>query len=90
MTHEERRAIWQERINQWQQSGLRPAAFARQHALDVKRLAYWRARLKSNAPGPARRHNRCFNMSRLQCEPQGVGTESGSHRSAHHLDATRY
>ncbi|MFZ6766637.1 IS66 family insertion sequence element accessory protein TnpA [Undibacterium sp. Di26W] len=53
MTREERRAVWQERINQWQQSGLRPAAFARQHALDVKRLAYWRTRLKSNAPGPA-------------------------------------
>ena len=53
MTREERRALWQERINQWQQSGLRLATFARQHELDIKRLAYWRARLKSNESGSA-------------------------------------
>ncbi len=52
MTREERRAEWQERIHQWQQSGLRLATFARQHELDIKRLAYWRTRLKSNAPPP--------------------------------------
>ncbi|MFZ2999077.1 MAG: hypothetical protein WA071_01915 [Undibacterium umbellatum] len=51
MTREERRALWQERSTQWQQSGLRLAAFARQHELDIKRLAYWRTRLKSNASG---------------------------------------
>ena len=47
MTREERRAVWQERINQWQQSGLRLATFARQYELDIKRLAYWRTRLKN-------------------------------------------
>lgn len=51
MTREERRALWQERINQWQQSGLRLATFARQHELDIKRLAYWRARLRTKASG---------------------------------------
>lgn len=51
MTREERRTLWQERINQWQQSGLRLAAFARHHELDIKRLAYWRTRLKNNASG---------------------------------------
>lgn len=40
MTREARRALWQERINQWQQSGLRLAAFARQYELDIERLAY--------------------------------------------------
>ncbi|MFZ6677774.1 IS66 family insertion sequence element accessory protein TnpA [Undibacterium sp. Tian12W] len=49
MTREERRTLWQERINQWQQSGLRLAAFSRHHELDIKRLAYWRTRLKSIA-----------------------------------------
>lgn len=53
MRREERRALWQERINQWQQSGLGLAAFARQHELDIKRLAYWRARLNSHEPGSA-------------------------------------
>lgn len=53
MTQEERRALWQERINQWQQSGLRLTAFARQHELDIKRLAYWRLRLNTHASGSA-------------------------------------
>ena len=54
MTREERRALWLERINQWQESGLGLAAFARQHQLDSKRLAYWRTRhntmLQATAP----------------------------------------
>lgn len=39
-----------ERINQWQQSGLRLSAFARQHELNLKRLEYWRTRLKTSSP----------------------------------------
>ena len=50
MGYEARRTLWKARVEQWQQSGLSQAAFARQQDMDIKRLRYWASRLSKDDP----------------------------------------
>jgi transposase len=46
------RVEWTKRVTQWQGSGLDAAEFARREGLDVKRLYWWRWKLRSSVAPP--------------------------------------
>lgn len=43
------RALWQQRVQAWQHSGLSKAEFARQHSYPQWQLGYWITRLQTTA-----------------------------------------
>jgi len=45
MTHIERRRLWQQRIEDWQASGLSGMAYCQQQSLTYCRFVYWRKKL---------------------------------------------
>lgn len=47
------RALWQQRVQAWQHSGLSKAAFARQHGYPHWQLCDWVARLQKESAGSA-------------------------------------
>lgn len=51
----ETRAIWGERVERWQASGLDAATFARRERCNPRTLTYWRWRLGQSPSLPARR-----------------------------------
>ena len=47
------RALWQQRIQAWQHSGLSKAEFARQQGYSESQLGNWIARLRKASPTPS-------------------------------------
>jgi transposase len=47
------RAEWEKRVQRWDKSGLSAAAFAADEGLAVKRLLWWRWKLRAAPPVPA-------------------------------------
>lgn len=49
MAAEDKRALWRERIAQWQHSGLSRRAWCARHGINPHTLDYWRRRLPTSA-----------------------------------------
>lgn len=50
MVHTQREQIWQQRITDWQASGLSGMAYCKQQSLTYCRFVYWRKKLTHSEP----------------------------------------
>ena len=67
--------LWRERVNAFNESGMRIGAFCRQHELSQTRLRYWRNKL---CPGFAPRRTKHFKQTQplfVQIKPAPVKQE---------------
>lgn len=53
VTNTERENVWQERVAQWQASGLSQRAYAIEHGFPVRQVGYWVRRLAGAQALPA-------------------------------------
>ncbi|MDQ1815791.1 hypothetical protein RBA41_21070 [Massilia sp. CCM 9210] len=53
MTNSERETVWQERVTQWQRSGLSQRAYAMEQGFPVRQVGYWVRRLAKPQVVPA-------------------------------------
>lgn len=53
MANKEREQLWQERVAQWQASGLSQRAYAMEQGFPVRQVGYWVRRLANSQAVPA-------------------------------------
>ena len=53
MANKEREQLWQERVAQWQTSGLSQRAYALEQGFPVRQVGYWVRRLTQSQVAPA-------------------------------------
>jgi transposase-like protein len=69
----QQKAIWRERVAEWERSGQSVSAFCRQHRLGTWSLYQWRKRLMAAPAQPPKRTTRFVEIS---LPPAGVGAWS--------------
>ena len=70
----EKRQYWQERIRQWQESGLSQAEFCRQTQTNLKRFYQWRSTLKPHSEQSGIEERAASDFIQLAIDP-GIGNE---------------
>jgi hypothetical protein len=53
VANKEREQLWQERVAQWQASGMSQRAYAMEHGFPVRQVGYWVRRLTKSQAAPA-------------------------------------
>ncbi len=78
MRSDARRALWQERVRQWRDSGLSQRAFALQRGWPVRQAGYWIRKLRAEVAGAVPELVPVVIKSGDAAEPEPVVTLHGA------------